>query len=229
MFQKRSLLVFSVVSLLAISLAIYLFSVKERDKQSYHELMKSSEPVKYDTANLNKKGWQKRHNVTKEMWFQKDGNPLYFYLHSEDSEVIVEQKRNSLLLQENMRVVEGYFQEQRYFALGDGTLLEERNGQLFLPKTEDSVDPSMVIPMQKIRYFTAKKATQFYETNQLIASDVYIKTFIAQGHELSFPLEESLVIMEGTLDTLTIYLNHSEPKLRSKNLHATFYSKKESP
>lgn len=223
MFRKRTYSMILLGGIICIFIVIMLFYVSSRDRAAYDSLMKSSNPQKYSPTHLQKESFQKRHCVAKEMWYQDGDTPLHIWIYSKDSEIFLFQNSNQIAVNEQMFDVTGYIQEQLFYTDLEGNKLQEEEGQ-FYTQEHLLVPFNEVQPKQKIRYFKAKKATQFYDTNYLLAKDVIIETYICPGHLFEPTTISGELVMQGNVDQLEITFKDMPPKIVSQGLDAIYYT-----
>lgn len=174
----------------------WIYPIREADRTLYAELSKSSNPDESDHHLSYSQ--HKRHNVCKQVWYQ-DETPLYFRIDSEDSELFFFRQHHQVEVIEQLENVNCIMQEELYY--------------------EDQV------PMQKVRYLQAERASYNYNTQLFVAEKANLWKYQLEGHEPPTQMPQTQALMRATAQSVEFTLKGEKLNFVAHQMKATLNSK----
>lgn len=141
---------------------------------------------------------QIRDQVSKQIFYHKDGHRLQCRLTSEHSDLIFQSKENGGELVECFKGIHCLMQEK---------LIEEPNNLL----------------KQSLRFLKAKEAFYFYKSGQLEADGVNIAHYLAPGLTWPSSLDSLTPSFQGEAENIQFSLFNKESALKAHKLQAIFH------
>lgn len=231
MFRKYAQRSFIFIAFLSIALSLLLLQVNRANYERYWDLAQSSRPMEGEGA-----VWehvkQVKEDVTKDIWFSREGQRLRARIYSDQSVLHFLQKGHGFDVVEDMTSVKASLQDQLYYLLPDGReAFLQPNGRVLIqgadPKDPDSwmsAESSDLQPMQQLRYFEGNTSQYFFGKNTLVSRDVQTQRFHAMGHDLSPTYERVETVMQGNAKELEVGLSKEGLSFQAEQLRATLYS-----
>lgn len=198
----------------SVAYCLYVFqSVMPVDREHYQQLVRlssGSEQVEiYQTQ-------QKRFNVSKHFILSKGKERLHMHLHSDSSEIFLNQEKGKMEVVECFKTLTCATQEGLMTILPDGR--EERYQFEDLLSHPYLTDP-LIKKRQIVRQFEAERATYHYKTEELNAEEVKFSRYLAAGNQLEKnPLILSL-LMSGTAKKMQLSLANEHKPFKAQHLN----------
>ena len=158
-------------------------------------------------------------------------------LKADTAELVLENQDFDTRIIENMRQVKCIMQEELYYLLPTGEeVVMHKSGKLIIKDADESlessfvtVDESLLIPMQIVRYMESDFAKYHYKGDLFEANDVLISRYSLKGHDLSLGITElgyqPKLLMKGKAKKVEFTLNSDSKDFNFKahQLKANFF------
>lgn len=204
MFKKKIGLFLFILSFLFFCSLMFLGVVTEKDRNSYRQLTENA-----SLTNKNKNSLshikQQRYNVTKHFLRTNGDQRTQLFLKSLSSAIVINHPQTKAEVVEEFEDVKCMLQE---------ALEKENNG------STKNIISSKNNSNQTIRQFNAVKATYFYKTEELMAEDVDIVRYLAQGKEFNLALQPTKILMKGKASKVELSLSNQEKPFKAHNFQA---------
>lgn len=151
---------------------------------------------------------QIRNNVMKRVYLVDNGPRRLVEFQAKRSEVAIFMKKSRTRLEETLYDVDGFMQQELFYLLPKDKEVEiGKDGVLRCKEDKRVVDieKEKLKPMQRFRYFQAKRAVYNYDTNTLIAYDANFWTYCVQGHQPVYDRSKYTPESSGAASALTLY------------------------
>jgi hypothetical protein len=207
------------------------FYIADSDREMYDYLVEISTADKEEYVG-DRIARQHRGDVYKEVWFVKGHKRLRYSMHSKHSELVIVNSEEDRLMIENLAGIICFMQEELFYMLSNGKeAVVQADGRLLI-RDADVKDPASwvsentkgLVPMQLVRYLEADNGTYHYNTNSFAASEVKIKRFATEGHELINSIEGLDPLMVGLAQAVEFSLGREGINFKAHHLKATFFT-----
>jgi hypothetical protein len=148
---------------------------------------------------------QNREVVQKDFWIVQDSFRQHLRIQSQQSELIIHERKGKLEAVEKLQGLECWMQELEN---GSASILH-KSGQ----KTAG---------WQQVSHLTAKEGTYFYPSQHFLAQTVHMQIFRVTGRDLPERLDEDLAFFTGTATEAHFSACGKSPTFIAQHLHASF-------
>lgn len=183
----------SLLILAALLIALLILPISEKDRITYQELLKSSNPEEKTLLTFSE---QAREGVTKEIWYIREKDPLNIRIESKHSELFFFQQEGTFEVIEQLEGITSLMQEELYY------------------ESEK--------PMQLVRYMEANRATYNYNTQLFVAQDVKFWKYRAEGHDPLQHVIGLSPLIAGSAQTVEFSIKGRDLSFQAHRLNATF-------
>lgn len=234
--MKRPLyfFLFLLLSLLILE-GILIWKTDQDDKEAYFNLITSSDPQKNSQSELPKgAARQMRVESQKQLWNLSKTPPQKVKVESNASELFFNYDGQAIQVEEFMKGVICFFQQELFFVAPDHQEYLLQKNQRFLKRNgrDERVEDwwagpvEALEPKQRVRFLKMDEAIFNYQKSALTADKVKVIDYIANGHSLYGDLEKVETLMEGFADETTVVLSGETPTFEATRLKATFFSQR---
>jgi hypothetical protein len=198
---RRTLIFFSFFFIVTCALAYWdHIRIRTRDHIAYETFVKDNTAQRARHALENHPATQNREKVQKDFWIMQNHQRQHMRILSQQSELIVHERKGKLEAVEKLKGLECWFQEA------------ENRSILQMPQVSE----------QEVRHLTAQEGIYFYPTHHFIAQTVQLQFFRLPGHDLPSILDPKLAFFSGTAKEASFSACGKSPTFNAVRLQASF-------
>lgn len=232
--MRRPLFLFSfLIAALLIFEGVLIWRTDSDDEKAYLKLIKSSEALGDEGKDpLKGKARQIRVQSQKQLWNLSKLPPQKVKVESLESELYFVFEDKAIRVEELMKGVLCYFQQELFFLSPQGEEYLLQKNKKFLKRGGSTAsdwwtgDPGALSPVQRVRLLKMDEAIFVYQNNTLEASSVKVIDYLAYSHSLEGEFEPFETLMEGFADRVVLTFDQDPPKFEADRLKATFFSQR---
>jgi hypothetical protein len=198
-FRKAGFFWAAILAVGSVFLMFFLASSSQEDMEKFCRML-AAQPKKIRRMKLKEEREitrQIRRGTTKKVWISDGSLRKILSVAGARSEISVFSDKKTSRIVETFYDASGVIQDALLFRLQNGKEVTYNELQS-LPKD------TLSVPIQRFRYFEADQAVYDFALKNLVATNIYFWTYIAQGHEVVENFEGLASIAEGFASRMTI-------------------------
>lgn len=204
MFNKKKNILLALWALIVILITARLLTGSPADLETYRQLLLGNS--KKENKNRTISVHHQCKNITKHFFFTRGPQRLQTLLKSTHSDLLFEHKKDEPRLTEYLNNINCLMQVK---LLSDPTTDPQIPEEAGLPD-RDSLEEMGDHLKQIVRQIDAEKAVLEYNTKALIADQVDLTYFLANGHTLEEPLDQVLPLLKGHSSQVKVGVDTSD-------------------
>jgi len=206
---KRTLIFFSFFLCITCAIAYWdHVRLRRHDKDRYHKFVKENSLPRAHHALETHPATQNRQTVQKDFWIMQGSQRQHLRIQSEESELIIHERKGKLEAVEKLQHLDCWFQEPG------------NSSDSILKKTTDK--RCVCGSLQQVRHLTAQEGIYFYPSHRFIAQTVQMQFFRLSGHDLPETVDSKLAFFSGTATEASFSACGKSPTFTAQHLHASF-------
>lgn len=205
---RRTIAAFSIFLSSTVAVAFWNHvRLRHSDRSAYRRFVNENSARRARHALENHPATQNREKVQKDFWIIQNHQRQHLRIQSEQSELIIHERKGKLEAVEKLSKLECWLQEAG-------------NEEPSILQKPDAVP--VCLEEQLVRHLTADEGIYFYPSHHFLAQTVHMRFFRLPGHELPIAIDSGLAFFSGTAAEAGFSACGKSPTFTARRLHASF-------